>query len=42
MMILDFLALFIFVVYTIGIFALGHTTGYDNAIDDMKKVRNRK
>lgn len=30
---------FVFFVYTLGVFAFGFTQGYDRAIDDMKKVR---
>ncbi len=42
MAILNFLGLFLFVVYTIALFAVGYTVGYNNAIDDMKKVRTKK
>lgn len=35
-------AIFFFVVYTIIIFGLGYNTGFDDAIDKMKKVRNGK
>lgn len=35
-------AVFFFCVYSIGVFYFGFVTGYDQAIDDMKKIKSRK
>lgn len=34
--------IFMSVIFSITVFALGYSVGYDSAIDDMKKVRNRQ
>lgn len=35
-------AIFFFVVYNIVVFTHGYNVGFNAAIDQMKKVRNRK
>jgi hypothetical protein len=41
-MIHSFFFIFMTLVFTLSVFAIGYSVGYDSAIDDMKKVRNRK
>lgn len=36
------LAIFLFFCYSVGIFGFGYNVGFNSAIEQMKKVRNRK
>lgn len=38
----DLACVIVFLIYTIGVFVSGFSVGYHTAINDMKKVRNRK
>lgn len=41
-MISSLFGIFVFCLYSIGILVFGYYIGYNTAINDMKKIRNRK